>query len=367
MMDAATLSAQDADAGREREALHASVADVLEIARAGDDAGGRGVAFSGRLRLPADQAFARLKPRLRELGFFPLLRHGEAAGESVVTAVRGRLDAAEQHRAWLNLALLVATLVSMTLGGGTTLAMMRGVDGPDLATVVGEGLPFAVPLLLILAAHELGHSLQARRHGLPASLPFFIPIPFGLGTLGAFVRVDGAVENKRALFDVAVGGPIAGLCVAVPLFVAAILEPALGGLPLASARSLLAEGLIALFRPEAATQGIEMTPLLFAARIGLALTALNLLPIGQLDGGHIAYAALGGRLARWVSVATLAALIAVALGTQSPLWIAWMAFALIGGAQRAPLDDVTPLDQRRNIAFLATTALFLLLFTLRPF
>lgn len=331
-------------------------------------ADGDSVTFTGRLRDSAESAFESLQPGLNALGYVPLIRAGERPEESVIVAVRGRLEEAVPERNWINLGLFVLTLATMTLGGGGTLARMLVSDTPTALDVLANGLPFALALMAILAAHELGHFLQARRHGLPATLPFFIPLPFGLGTLGAFVQMRGAVVNKRALFDVAVGGPLAGLLVAIPLFVLAVPQTALAGEPLASARSLLVELLIGLFRPEASGLGMAVTPLLFAARIGLALTAMNLLPLGQLDGGHIVYAALGARGARTISILTIGVLIVIALFTRSTLWLIWMAFALISGAHRpTPLDDVTPLDLRRNIAFLATTALFLSLFTLKPF
>ncbi|MEO6062120.1 MAG: site-2 protease family protein [Thermoflexales bacterium] len=356
------------DAPQEMLLLRARAADVLDIAGSESDAQGETIQFSGRLRVTPEDAFSRLKRLFGEVGFFPLLRDGRSAGESIIVAVRGSLTQSTTGRKWVNALLFGLTLVTVTLGGGSTLSMMRGEDVPAWQSVLANGIPFAIGLMLILGAHEFGHYVQARRHGLPASLPFFIPMPFGLGTLGAFVQMRGAVENKRALFDVAVGGPIAGLLVAIPMFVAAILEPALSGQPLPNTRSLLAEGLISLFRPEASVLGIEVTPLLFAARIGLVLTAMNLLPLGQLDGGLIAYAALGRRRAYWLGWAVLIGLCGIAVVTRSSIWIIWIAFALISGASQAtPLDDVTPLDLRRNVAFLATTALLLTLFTARPF
>ena len=113
--------------------------------------------------------------------------------------------------------------------------------------------------------------------------------------------------------------------------------------------------------------GIILNPVLLAARFGLVVTALNLLPVGQLDGGHIAYAALGRKWARWVGLATVA-IMAVLGVTASPIWLVWMAFALFSGINHAqPLNDITPLDLRRNVAFIGTFILFLSIFTLRPF
>jgi membrane-associated protease RseP (regulator of RpoE activity) len=223
--------------------------------------------------------------------------------------------------------------------------------------------------LTILGVHELGHYVQAKRHGVPVTLPYFIPIPLpgSLGTFGAFIQMRGAVENKRALFDVGLGGPIAGLLVALPLFIVGLLMSSLTELPSPGNRPPLMEMLIAVFRPDASNYGIILNPVLLAARFGLIITAINLLPVGQLDGGHVAYAALGRRWARWVGYATLGVMVILGL-TTSPTWFVWAAFAVFTGMGHAqPLNDITPLDLRRNVVFIGAFVLFLSLFSTRPF
>lgn len=348
--------------------LRARVADVMAIENTQVDHHSSAVAFTGKLRLEAERAFDMLKSRFSDLGYVPLLREGPSGGE-IVVAVRGTLQNALRQRAWVQLLLLLGTLATTTLFGGQYAASLASgrLAQINMTTIVNYGVPFSLTLLAILGVHEIGHYVQAKRHKLPVTLPYFLPVPFGLGTFGAFIQMRGAVENKRALFDVGVGGPIAGLIVAVPLFVIGLLIATLTNSPAPPTRSLMMDILIALFRPEAVTNGIVLNPVLLGARFGLVLTAINLLPVGQLDGGHVAYAALGRKWSVWIGYATLGVMAVLGV-TTSPNWFVWMAFAALSGVQHtAPLNDVTPLDFRRNMAFLATFALFLSLFSARPF
>lgn len=348
--------------------LRARVAEVMAIEEAQELAAGQAVAFKGRLRIGAQEAFERLKARFADLGYVPLLRESDSGERQEVMAIKGSLQALLTQRPWVNLLLFLATVVTTTIFGGMFAASTSGGD-LSLPSILASGIPFSLTLLAILAVHEFGHYVQARRHGVPVTLPYFIPVPLPgtLGTFGAFIQMRGAVENRRALFDVGVGGPIAGLLVAVPLFVVGLAAATLTNNPPPPTRSYLVTLLIALFRPEALDYGIIMNPVLLAARFGLVVTALNLLPVGQLDGGHIAYAALGRQWARRVGLATVAIMAVLGL-TVSPTWLIWMAFALFSGLNHAqPLNDITPLDLRRNVAFIGTFILFLSIFTLRLF
>ncbi|HEY3290049.1 MAG TPA: site-2 protease family protein [Anaerolineae bacterium] len=342
------------------------IAEVMTIENAEVEKD-RALAFSGHLRMEAQVAFDRLKGWLEELGYVPLLRENESDQKHIIVVIKGTLKSAFAERRWLNALLLLGTIVTTTFFGGTYASRLQGNALTTVQVIVQFGLPFALTLLTILGVHELGHYVQARRHALPVTLPYFIPAPFGVGTFGAFIQMRGAVENKRALFDVGIGGPIAGLLVALPLFVIGLLMSSITNSPAPLNRSLLIEGLIALFRPEAITNGILLNPVLLAARFGLIITAVNLLPVGQLDGGHIAYAALGRKWAAWIGYATIGIMVILGI-TSSPTWFVWMAFALLSGVQHAaPLNDITPLDTRRNVAFLATAMLFLSLFSAQPF
>ncbi len=349
--------------------LRARVAEVMAIEELQELAAGQAVAFKGCLRIGAQEAFDRLKARFADLGYVPLLRESDSHERQEVMAIRGSLQALLTQRPWVNLLLFLATALTTTLFGGMFAAALTQGGDLSLPSILASGVPFSLTLLAILAVHEFGHYVQARRHGVPVTLPYFIPVPLPgtLGTFGAFIQMRGAVENRRALFDVGIGGPIAGLLVAVPLFVAGLTAATLTNDPPPPTRSYLITLLIALFRPEAMDYGIIMNPVLLAARFGLVVTALNLLPVGQLDGGHIAYAALGRQWARRVGLATVAIMAVLGL-TVSPTWLIWMAFALFSGLNHAqPLNDITPLDLRRNVAFIGAFIVLLSIFTLRPF
>jgi membrane-associated protease RseP (regulator of RpoE activity) len=349
--------------------LRSRVTDLMTIEDSEDYGGGKAVAFKGKLRVSAQDAYDKLKARFADLGYIPVLREHEAGDREIVMAVRGNLHTAIGQRPWINLVLFIATVITTTLFGGMFAATLSQQAPTSLETILYYGLPFSITLLTILGVHEFGHYIQARRHGVPVTLPFFIPIPLPgtLGTFGAFIQMRGAVENKRALFDVGLGGPIAGLMVAIPLFIVGLLMSTTTDSPAPGNRSPLVEVLIAVFRPDAAANGIVLNPVLLAARFGLVITAINLLPVGQLDGGHIAYAALGRRWALWLGYATIG-LMAILGVTASPTWFVWLLFALFSGLAHAqPLNDITPLDLRRNVVFIGTAVLFLALFTSRPF
>lgn len=349
--------------------LRSRVADVMTIEAVDAYAEGKAIAFKGKLRMNAQEAFESLKARFGDLGYVPLLRENDSGEREIVMAIKGNLRAVLAQRPWLNLLLFLATIVTTTLFGGMFAAAISRESPTSLEAILSNGIPFSLTLLAILGVHELGHYIQARRHGLPVTLPYFIPVPLPgtLGTFGAFIQMRGAVENKRALFDVGIGGPIAGLLVAIPLFIVGLLMSTITDNPAPGNRSYLVTALIALFRPDALENGIILNPVLLAARFGIVLTAMNLLPIGQLDGGHIAYAALGRKWARWLGYATIGLMIVLGV-TASTTWLIWLAFALFSGVGHAqPLNDITPLDLRRNIAFIATTVLFLTIFTARPF
>jgi Zn-dependent protease len=349
--------------------LRARVADLMTIEDSEDYGGGKAVAFKGKLRINAQEAYDKLKARFGDLGYIPVLREQDAGDREMVMAVKGNLESALAQRPWINALLFLATIVTTTLFGGMFAAAVSRESPDALHTVLYYGLPFSFTLLAILGVHELGHYVQAKRHGVPVTLPFFIPIPLpgSLGTFSAFIQMRGAVENKRALFDVGLGGPVAGLLVAIPLFIVGLLMSTVSDSLSPGNRPPLMELLIALFRPDASSNGIILNPVLLAARFGLVITAINLLPVGQLDGGHIAYAALGRKWAKWVGYFTIGVM-AILGFTVSPTWFVWMIFALFSGLSHAqPLNDITPLDLRRNVVFIGTAVLFLSLFTARPF
>ena len=272
--------------------------------------------------------------------------------------------------------LFVATAATTTLFGSLHYeGFVSDFDGVAQSPVLPwHGLWYSVTILAILGAHEFGHYFACRYYRVDASLPYFLPAPFLTGTLGAFIRIRQPIPTKRMLFDIGVAGPIAGFVVAVPaLFVGLSLSRVL---PLPEDFVGLSLGEPLLFRFAAwsiwgsAPDGFSLNlhPVAFAAWFGLLATALNLFPIGQLDGGHISYAALGGR-STLVTVTT--ALLVVLLTFQSSSWIAWavlMVVMLIAFGPRHPrtLDHHVPLDDNRRLIAIAALAIFVLCFTPAP-
>ena len=234
------------------------------------------------------------------------------------------------------------------------------------------GLPFAVTLLGVLLAHELGHFFTCRHYRIDASYPYFIPAPTMLGTMGAFIRIRSAIVTRRALFDVGISGPLVGFALALPVLVYGIAHskviPAmhsggavyLGNPPLV----LLLEG---LFFPGISPANIYLHPIARAGWVGLFATALNLLPVGQLDGGHILYSVWGKRH-RAISLAVALALIAV--GVIPGMWQGWTLWGLlllVLGLRHPSVMDPAPLGAaRRGMAGVALL-LLLLCFTPVPF
>ncbi|HEX6185632.1 MAG TPA: site-2 protease family protein [Pyrinomonadaceae bacterium] len=240
--------------------------------------------------------------------------------------------------------------------------------------VIYDGLKFAASLLSILLAHEAGHYIACRLYGVDATLPFFIPMPppFIAGTLGAFIKIRSPIPSRRALFDIGVAGPLAGFLVLIPV-------ACVGLLTSAPAPPLPAEGVIIfndplLLRLLAAPlgvsdlAGIAPNPFYMAAWIGLLVTSLNLLPVGQLDGGHAVYAVLGRRAHRYAG--RLAFLSMVALvplgwvwhGVPSGLLYAVLLFVMLRLPHPQPLDDTDTLGAARNAVALLTLVVFVLSF-----
>lgn len=278
---------------------------------------------------------------------------------------------------------LAATVVTTTFVGGWHwagfVAGAGGTAGPaasvsDLAFWL-DGLRFSAAVLAILGAHEAGHYLACRYYGVDATLPWFLPAPLPLsGTLGAFIRIRGPIPDKRALFDIAVAGPFAGFVVAVPLLAIGLLGSRI--VSMAGTEEGLALGRPLIYRalewlvlgPLAEGQDVFVHPTALAAWFGLLATALNLFPLGQLDGGHVTYAVFGDR-SRAITIATAVACIGLAVLSSS--WIVWallvIAMTVATGARHPPtLDDHTPLDSTRRMIAVLAAIVFVLCFTPTP-
>jgi membrane-associated protease RseP (regulator of RpoE activity) len=240
------------------------------------------------------------------------------------------------------------------------------------------GLSFSVPLLLILGSHELGHYLACRYYGVPATVPYFLPAPLVLGTFGAFIRIRARIASKTQLFDIGIAGPLAGFVVLLPFLILGVAwsEPGLVTIAQDPARiesilyrpgtNLAMQALSLLFHGRLPANAVlDLHPFALAAWVGLFATALNLLPMGQLDGGHILYA-VAGRLHRRIAWPTWLAVCALGF-----LWLGWlllcfMVLVVMGMRHPPVLDAEQPLDPGRRRLALVALLLLVLCFTPVP-
>lgn len=357
------------------------------------------VRFRGELFIDSVEAFDQLSERLQPYGLTPLFRK-EKNGQQVIYLVRS-LPAPKKSNVTINILLFILTVFSV---------MLMGVDvqetPPDdalgllsfLLRNIFSGWPFALSLLSILLAHEFGHYLAARRHKTAATLPYFIPMPFSiLGTLGAVIVWKELPRNKRILFDVGVAGPLSGLVVAIPVLLYGLSISTIG--PVQTGEGSFLEGnsilyLLAKFivfgrlLPEPATYGglapalywlryfltgtpapyggvdVFISPIALAGWAGILVTALNLLPVGQLDGGHILYTLFGRKLR--FAFPVIIVLMSI-LGLFWSGWWLWVFLLFLFGRQSAePLDQITELDAPRRALAWFMIFIFLLVFTPVP-
>lgn len=286
-----------------------------------------------------------------------------------------------QSRLWLHVLLLVLTVASTTIAGATHYVAFASEFGarPDPVGwgLLLQGFWYSGTLLGILGAHEMGHYLLCRRYNVDASLPYFIPMPppmFLTGTLGAVIKIREAFPSRKVLFDIGVGGPIAGFVLLVPaLFYGMTLSnvvpaPTEGSVLFLGEPLLFKWAMHAVFGTIRDGYTVNMHPMVFAAWFGMLATALNLLPFGQLDGGHITYATLG----RWstpISIATVAT--AVAMTFVSASWLAMtvmmlvMLFAL-GPRHPRVISEHESLGAGRNAVAVLALIIFILCFTPVP-
>ncbi len=282
---------------------------------------------------------------------------------------------------WVNVVLFVATMFS-TLVVGTTLAASfdQTVDSNsggifqailEQPTLLLTGLPFSASLLLILLAHEMGHYLTCRFYGISASLPYFIPAPTLIGTFGAFIRIRSPIHHRPALLDVGIAGPIAGFVLALPTLAIALTQSRYMEVDPEGQYLQLGEPLI--FKMFTYAMGVVppsgmelyLHPIGVAAWVGLLVTALNLIPVGQLDGGHIAYA-LFGRFHKRISQVFVFALLPLGV-FYWPGWFVWILLLAIMGTRHPPtVDDSIPLESRHVKLGWIALAMFVLCFMPAP-
>lgn len=250
-------------------------------------------------------------------------------------------------------------------------AFQQGVNPIETPSQIVKGVPFALTLIVILLSHELGHYITSKRHSIDVTLPYFIPAPSFIGTFGAFIKMRSPLLDRKALLDIGASGPLVGVAISIPFLIAGLrlsevtmaAEP--GGAVLGSSIlfSVLAKLTLGSL-PE--NCDILIHPMGFAGWIGLLVTSLNLLPVGQLDGGHVAYAVLGEKQNRLSVIIVFFLFVLGFLGWKG--WFIWGSLLLIMGLRHPrPLDIWTPLDMKRKIIGWVTLVIFVLTFTPMPF
>ena len=380
----------------EPEILHTLVARVF---RADDITLGDGkrlaARYRGRLLIDSAEAYDQLAEAVRAYRLTPLFRVEK--GVQTIYLVP-EAPAESTGSSTTSLVMFALTLLSVLLTGalydfpGELPSGFLPMLGALLANL-GRGWPFALSLLGILGAHEFGHYLVGRRHGAAVTLPYFIPLPFSLlGTMGAFIQMKSPPRNRRVLLDIGIAGPLAGLAVTIPVLLLGLALSDTG--PILGQPGGLLEGnslvyLAAKFAvfgkllPEPLTYGglppalywlvyfftgqplpvggldVQLHPVAWAGWAGLLVTAMNLIPVGQLDGGHVLYVLLGGQRMRKMFPVILGL-----LGLLGFFWSGWWLWAvlllLMGRRHAEPLDEITQLDpRRRRLALLMLVVLIL--------
>ncbi|OGO28484.1 MAG: hypothetical protein A2W33_00255 [Chloroflexi bacterium RBG_16_52_11] len=353
-------------------------------------------------------AYDRLAADLRPLNITPLFRKEK---EQHIVLLSSGVVRPGPSKTWVNILLFALTVVSVFLAG-LLFTLNTSYDGPAdpsfqmLLTHVGDGLggalAFTASLLAILLAHEFGHYLAGRHHGVHVTLPYFIPFPLSaFGTMGAFIRLKEHPKNKRILLDIGLAGPLAGLVVAIPVVIIGLMLSKVSSIPaqLPPGMMLQIEGNSILYllskylvfgqllpapgsyaglnalqywvmyfftgRPfPLGGVDVMLSPVAWAGWAGLLVTAVNLIPAGQLDGGHIVYVLMGKR------VDTLLPFILVGLVMLGLVWPGWWLWAflifILGRLHAEPLDQITPLDPSRRVMAVLGILVFILVFTPVP-
>lgn len=314
--------------------------------------------------LQGENAFSLLRERVREHGLLPQVApHGGLVELRFVT---------ERERPQLNIKLpallLLATLATTLIAG----ALQQGSWNPFRPAIFSSALAFSLFLLGILGLHETGHFFLARRHGVAATLPFFIPAPTLIGTFGAVIRIQSPIPHRRALLDIGAAGPIFGFLVALAaaaiglsLSHAVPKEVTQGSGLLRLGDSLVFLGFEKMFHLGGASQEVILHPIAFAAWIGFFVTALNLIPIGQFDGGHILYA-LFPRQHLLLSRATQGLLLL--LGFFWPGWWVWALISFVFPVRhQGCLNEIAPVGKREKAIALFSLLMLILCFSPVPF
>jgi membrane-associated protease RseP (regulator of RpoE activity) len=400
----------------EIEVLNSHVSRVFEIKdiTAGDPRDYL-VRYRGRLMIEdTAAAYDQLQEALRPYDLTPIFRVEEDGRHAIFLAKSLKVPPPFAKPS-TNLILFILTIFStMLLGVKIPPEIASATDASPYIYMIQHifsGWPFALAMMGILFAHEMGHYLACRYYKVPATLPFFIPFPFisPFGTLGAFIAMRGIPKNKRVLFDIGVAGPLAGLFVAVPvLFYGLSISPlgpiasdGLGGMLEGNSIFYLLSKYVIFEKllPEPASMGtlpsalywlryffaghpiplggmdVQLDPVAWAGWGGLLVTALNLIPVGTLDGGHVVHGLFGEKahklfpyvVGALVAFSVLPVILTFSLKAFNFSWLLWLSILFwLGRVHTQPLDEITPLDAKRRILGFVVLVIFVLIFTPVP-
>jgi len=317
-----------------------------------------------------ETTFERMREDMSANGYIPMISYDK--GEHIVTVARR--PERKYRSVYVNLAFLVATFLTTLVAGAMQWAAYNDVPGDEMFapnTLLIGMIVFTLPLMAMLGIHEMGHYLVARRRKVAASMPFFIPMVPPFGTLGAAIALRDPIPNRKTLLEIGVAGPLAGMLLAVPLAIVGVI---LTNSEAKEAPVNIGDNVIGIWLPLLYTWIYQLLPTqgdyLFhptalAAWVGLFVTGLNLLPVGQLDGGHIARALLGSK-AKYLGWATVAVLLAF-----SVMYWGWLFLVLLvlflGVNHPPPLNDISKLDIRRKGIGLLAFAVLVVAFVPIPF
>jgi len=333
----------------------------------------------GQLKTSATNAYQRVKENIEaEFGDRFILIFQEGLNDKPIFLLvpnqqqkKAGLKQEQLTRPGLALLLIVATLLTTTFVG-TRIAGIEATAISSNPSLILRGLPYALSLMTILGIHEMGHYLTARFYKIRTTLPYFIPMPFFLGTFGAFIQMRSPVPNRKALFDVSIAGPITGFLASLPLLIWGLsnseIVPIDNEAPMLNTDALNPRNSILIALLSKLTLGAQLTsnmaidlhPVAVAGFLGIIVTALNLIPVGQLDGGHIVHAMFGQKKAMIIGqIARLLLLLLSLIQSEYLLWAIYLIFLRL--TDEPALNDVTELDNKRDIFGLLAIALLILI------
>ncbi|MEO0071745.1 MAG: site-2 protease family protein [candidate division WOR-3 bacterium] len=338
--------------------------DFNRISRYMAISGIQGNRIIGRIYEPVIENIQMLKEVFAQSG---AVVYFEKSGEDHIVTY-GYAPPRKPVRIWVNILLLIATVLTTLFVG----ALHAGKNPLQSPGQLFYGVPFSLGIILILGSHELAHYLTARRLGVDASPPYFLPVPHPMtGTMGAFIKIRSPVPSRSALIKVGVAGPLAGFLVALPVSFLGLAVSQVRLIPpntplLRLGSPLVFEIISKIFHGNPPPgSDVVLHPLAFAGWLGMFVTALNLLPIGQLDGGHIVYAILGKRY-RLASIFIVAGLLLMGF-----FWLGWPFWAFLATAlglkHPPPLDNITPLTKKDILLAVLALVVMILTFTPAPF